>query len=128
VHQHYEPIVPAVTDHSAIPRRRATTALALRPVPSPSLRPAPAPYAPGRLRTASDHEAAVVAGFKSRFPEFERLGHDELLQIAATYLSDDDHLTRAKLRGEGVPAGWRRDRGDDADMSLEHGLMGSDYA
>lgn len=65
-------------------------------------RPA-AVYAPGAIRTRTDREAALVDAFFRRHPEYEVLPREVALQIAATYLDEDDHEERERVAAEGVP-------------------------
>lgn len=128
MHQPHEAVVPE--RDLKHPRSLATTLLAPRAVLTPASPPALPGYAPGRLRSDSDVEHALVAAFTARYPEYSRLSHDELLQLAATYLSDADHETNARLRAEGVPTNWRPDL-DPADDFLDvltgAAFVGSDY-
>lgn len=92
---------------------------------TPPLSPAvqnPADYAPGIIRSSTDREAALVDAFYRRHPEYEVLPRDEVLQVAATYLDEDDHALRAALADEGVPVGGRYAGFDDPETE-----EGSDY-
>ena len=69
------------------------------------------PYAPGALRATTDCERERVERLCLAHPEFAKLGHDPLLQLAETYLDDEDRALRSELPREAV--GYRRPRSDD---------------
>ncbi|MBF6571700.1 MAG: hypothetical protein IVW54_22905 [Candidatus Binataceae bacterium] len=69
------------------------------------------PYAAGRLRETTDTERSRAEALCERHPEFARLGHDQLLQVADTYLDEADHALRSELPMGAV--GYRRQESDD---------------
>lgn len=73
-------------------------------------------YAPGAVRAGSDAEHALVAAFVSAHPEYERLGHEGVLQIAATFKDSLDHYIDGELRAAGVPLDW--EPFDDIELAL----------
>ena len=73
----------------------------------PALAPKPADYSPGRIRHESDGELAAVQALTADFPEYAKLPHDAVVDMAATFLTDEEHEERAQLRAAGVPGGWR---------------------
>jgi hypothetical protein len=64
---------------------------------------AQARFSPSTRRTALDRaldaERAAVTAFVRRYPEYEKLPHDVILQAAATYSDPADHAARAELAG-----------------------------
>lgn len=64
------------------------------------------------IRSVTDAERERAAAFCARHPEFEKLGHDALMQVAGTYRDLDDHAVIDGLRGTGAEC-WHRVESDD---------------
>lgn len=77
---------------------------------------------PRTLRSATDAERQRVERFCVDHPEYARLGHEPLLQVASTFLDDEDLALRGELRAAGVPMGWRRSEGDDEGVRMAEEL------
>ena len=101
---------------------RSFSPLPAAPVTTPAASNPAADYAPGVIRSSTDREAALVEAFYRRHPEYELLPRDAVLQVAATYLDEDDHALRAALADEGVPVGGEFCGFDDPEAE-----EGSDY-
>ena len=83
---------------------------------APQYPAAPTPadqYSPGPIREAHDAEHHAVTRFAAKHPEYRGLPDDVITQAMSTYLTDEEEADRAKLHGEGVPAGWRKDSDND---------------
>ena len=64
-------------------------------------------YLPGTFRQATDCVHAAVSAFLAHHPEYARLSTDAIEQVLATYRTDEEHETAARLGDEGVPVGRR---------------------
>ena len=67
------------------------------------------PALPATIRDQADHEAARIARFVARHPQYNRLPPDVLLQYADTYRDDADHALEQEFRDNGVLCGCRAD-------------------
>lgn len=65
-------------------------------------------YAPGPLRAGTDNELEVISRFRSRHPEYDRLGDIEIATLATTYRDDAREAELTALEDGGVPADWHR--------------------
>jgi hypothetical protein len=75
---------------------------------APSVVPFRSPdYHPGLIREATDHEHGAVSAFVAQHPEYAKLSTDAVEQVMATYRTDEEHETFARLHGEGVTPEWR---------------------
>lgn len=70
------------------------------------------PYAPGRLRRASDAEALAIEAFRARHPEYDRLADAALVQAMDRYRTDDDLALREDMAGQGVDLAFDPAAGD----------------